>query len=379
MLAVKRHGSFWPGFDRGGGRGMLVAFRPSWTASTIRRTTAFVSASDSFSKRVHAGGGCRLPLREGCTRPVPRWAPRRGKWKKQKPTPATAVGAWALQTDTRPARHRDKQRLAWLCADLIECIETQLEIVDPQQRTVAISSCISRFVYGEARGALLALGCKAPPIELFTVNRDGGDGEGLVGDASFWWKQHRECQTADVTRVSDPSGNHGDFIHFGFDYEERPLPVNITDAASVIIKTLAQWMRWCNSPDESDFSWQSLQVIGPGSPPGGQSAPSFNKVRPKVSSGLTVAKLVARPGHAATSSSGDPADDHHADGETRSKRIITATVAAQRYHVDAETIGRHVRSETLTDYRPSGHARNAALLVDENEVARRWPHRVPTK
>ncbi len=65
--------------------------------------------------------------------------------------------------------------------------------------------------------------------------------------------------------------------------------------------------------------------------------------------------------------------------EADAPTIISAAVAEDRYHVNAETIGEAVRDVELTDYRPAGHVRNAPHRVDEREVANRWPKRTVPK
>jgi hypothetical protein len=54
---------------------------------------------------------------------------------------------------------------------------------------------------------------------------------------------------------------------------------------------------------------------------------------------------------------------------------IKATVAADRYHVTARHLRRLVDRGELEDLRPCGHADNAPVLVDEHQVAARWPRR----
>jgi len=53
-------------------------------------------------------------------------------------------------------------------------------------------------------------------------------------------------------------------------------------------------------------------------------------------------------------------------------QIITASVASLKYAATQKTIQRAVTAGRLKDYRPAGHAKNAPLLVDENEVAAKW-------
>lgn len=50
-------------------------------------------------------------------------------------------------------------------------------------------------------------------------------------------------------------------------------------------------------------------------------------------------------------------------------QLIKANVAEDRYHVTRSTLKRAVRDGKLTDHRPKGHATNAPLLLDENEIA----------
>lgn len=52
---------------------------------------------------------------------------------------------------------------------------------------------------------------------------------------------------------------------------------------------------------------------------------------------------------------------------------ITVTVAVKRYAVSRSTLRRAVGKGALRDYRPPGSATNSPLLLDENQVARRWP------
>ncbi len=54
------------------------------------------------------------------------------------------------------------------------------------------------------------------------------------------------------------------------------------------------------------------------------------------------------------------------------RRIIAASVAAREYHVSVEHISVLVRCRKLTAHRPPGHPRNSPLLVDEDEIARRF-------
>ncbi len=56
-------------------------------------------------------------------------------------------------------------------------------------------------------------------------------------------------------------------------------------------------------------------------------------------------------------------------------KIITASVAASRFHVSTKTIQRAVKEAKLKDHRAPGHERNATLLVDENEVANKYPRK----
>ena len=58
--------------------------------------------------------------------------------------------------------------------------------------------------------------------------------------------------------------------------------------------------------------------------------------------------------------------------ETRQRRPIRMKVAVQRYGVGRGTLRRAMRAGDLTDLRPHGHAPNAELILDENEVADRW-------
>jgi hypothetical protein len=53
-------------------------------------------------------------------------------------------------------------------------------------------------------------------------------------------------------------------------------------------------------------------------------------------------------------------------------RLITATVAASRYHVTSRTIRRAVKSGRLKDHRAPDHKDNAPVVVDEADVARHW-------
>jgi hypothetical protein len=55
------------------------------------------------------------------------------------------------------------------------------------------------------------------------------------------------------------------------------------------------------------------------------------------------------------------------------KSTISGTVATMRYHVSSDTLSRKVRCGKLTDHRPKRHAKNAPLVLDEDEVAARWP------
>ena len=57
------------------------------------------------------------------------------------------------------------------------------------------------------------------------------------------------------------------------------------------------------------------------------------------------------------------------------KTIITSSVAAGRFHTSRTTLRRHVREGRLTDHRPSGHPSNAPLLLDEEELATRFPRK----
>ena len=59
-------------------------------------------------------------------------------------------------------------------------------------------------------------------------------------------------------------------------------------------------------------------------------------------------------------------------------KLITAARAADTkrgYYVSIKTLREAVRDGRLTDHRPQGHAPNAKLLLDEEEVARLWPRR----
>ena len=55
------------------------------------------------------------------------------------------------------------------------------------------------------------------------------------------------------------------------------------------------------------------------------------------------------------------------------KRIIRLTVALERYKVSNSTVRAAINRGELTDHRQQGHKRNAPLLVDEREIAARWP------
>ena len=57
---------------------------------------------------------------------------------------------------------------------------------------------------------------------------------------------------------------------------------------------------------------------------------------------------------------------------TSAPQIITAAVAQDIYDVSPDTLSKHVRSGDLTDHRPTDHAKNAHLQLDEAEIASRW-------
>jgi hypothetical protein len=56
-------------------------------------------------------------------------------------------------------------------------------------------------------------------------------------------------------------------------------------------------------------------------------------------------------------------------------KLITAAVAVKRYDVSRVTLRRAVRDRRLTDHRAAGCMPNAQLILDEDEVAARWPTR----
>lgn len=56
-------------------------------------------------------------------------------------------------------------------------------------------------------------------------------------------------------------------------------------------------------------------------------------------------------------------------------KLITGAVACQRYNVSKPHLLRAVRSGEIRDHRKPGHSPNAALVVDENQVAARWTSR----
>ncbi|MCI0352680.1 MAG: hypothetical protein L0Z53_24940 [Acidobacteriales bacterium] len=54
---------------------------------------------------------------------------------------------------------------------------------------------------------------------------------------------------------------------------------------------------------------------------------------------------------------------------------ITGTVACERYAVSKSALCRAIKQGRLTDHRKPGSPANAVLLLDESEVAARWPKR----
>ena len=55
--------------------------------------------------------------------------------------------------------------------------------------------------------------------------------------------------------------------------------------------------------------------------------------------------------------------------------LITAAVAANKYHVTRRTLSRALHNGRLTDHRKPEHSKNATLKLCENEVAMHWPPR----
>lgn len=59
-----------------------------------------------------------------------------------------------------------------------------------------------------------------------------------------------------------------------------------------------------------------------------------------------------------------------------SSRIISGRVAVERYHVSSKTLLRRIQEKKLTDHRPKGHKKNAALQLDEAEVAAKFERKL---
>jgi len=52
---------------------------------------------------------------------------------------------------------------------------------------------------------------------------------------------------------------------------------------------------------------------------------------------------------------------------------IALKLAVKKYHVAESTLRTRCTNGELADLRPAGHAKNAALILDENQIAARYP------
>ncbi|MCI0363317.1 MAG: hypothetical protein L0219_05510 [Phycisphaerales bacterium] len=71
-------------------------------------------------------------------------------------------------------------------------------------------------------------------------------------------------------------------------------------------------------------------------------------------------------------------DDGKAETDPKPASVlpISGTVACKRYAVSKSALCRAVKQRTLTDHRKPGGPANASLLLDESEVAARWPQAI---
>ncbi|MCI0675728.1 MAG: hypothetical protein L0Y42_08135 [Phycisphaerales bacterium] len=72
-----------------------------------------------------------------------------------------------------------------------------------------------------------------------------------------------------------------------------------------------------------------------------------------------------------------PPDEGKRETDPKPAKVlpITGTVACERYAVSKSGLCRAIKQGTLTDHRTPGSPANASLLLDETEIARRWPNR----
>ena len=105
-------------------------------------------------------------------------------------------------------------------------------------------------------------------------------------------------------------------------------------------------------------------------------APSCGPIPPEPSaSGSIVAAINALRRWAQVAAG--TLDRLRAAGPTRPPDVIPLARVLAEFDVDERTVRRWVKDHKLTDHRPPGHAENAALLIDRNEIVQKtgWPAR----
>lgn len=60
------------------------------------------------------------------------------------------------------------------------------------------------------------------------------------------------------------------------------------------------------------------------------------------------------------------------ESSSHAPKIITLKDAVKQFHASDRTLREAVKRGNLTDHRPAGHAKNALLLLDENELAQQF-------